>query len=149
MDQAGSFEAANKNTVTDAICVVAERNAFHPVRDYLDSLKWDGKPRLGRLFQHYFNAKVPDEQADFDRLVAYLEHISICWASCAARVFKPGCKVDHTPVFSVAPRGSTSPRQSQPYAVTKRGSRTTSRLTSPHATPRKAYTASGWPLHAP
>ena len=31
-----------KIVVSDA----ARRNAYHPVRDYLDSLKWDGTARL-------------------------------------------------------------------------------------------------------
>jgi hypothetical protein len=94
------FDQATKNMVWDAICAVAERNAYHPVRDYLDNLKWDGIPRLGRLFQHYFNAAVPADAGDEqDHAVAYLEHTSKCWSiSAVARIYEPGCKVDHTPV---------------------------------------------------
>ena len=32
-------------TVRDAICVTAREHSYHPVRNYLESLQWDGKPR--------------------------------------------------------------------------------------------------------
>jgi hypothetical protein len=112
--QGAGFPKASKGLVWDSLCVMAHRNAFHPVQDYLDGLRWDGEQRLGRLFQHYFNAELPDE-ADLpakpgeatprDKVVCYLEHISQCFmVSAVARIRKPGCKVDHLPVL-VGPQG--------------------------------------------
>lgn len=108
------FPKASKGLVWDALCVIAHRNAFHPVQNYLNGLRWDGEPRLGRLFQEYFNAELPDETdpaakpgeaTPHDRMVAYLEHTSQCFmVSAVARIRKPGCKVDYLPVL-VGPQG--------------------------------------------
>ena len=98
--QGTGFAKAGKNLVWDALTASAHRNAYHPVRRYLDSLQWDGHPRLERLFQHYFNASIPDSGEDRDRTVAYLEHISRCFmVSAIARIRQPGCKVDYLPVL--------------------------------------------------
>ncbi|NQX94830.1 MAG: PriCT-2 domain-containing protein, partial [Erythrobacter sp.] len=39
--------------VREAIEIVARRNAFHPIRDFLDGLKWDGTERVDTLFVDY------------------------------------------------------------------------------------------------
>jgi hypothetical protein len=97
--QANGFPKAGKGVASDAIAAIAHDHAYHPVRDYLDSLRWDGIDRIGRLFQHYFNAEMPDDAGEHDRHVAYLEHISIGFmVGAVARVMDPGCKHDHVPV---------------------------------------------------
>lgn len=101
------FPTTSKNLVWDVLCIAAHRNSYHPVKDYLDSLKWDGVPRVGGLFQHYFNGDVnaksnpsETEAKHTDRMTAYLEHTSTCFMiSMVARIRRPGCKLDHTPVF--------------------------------------------------
>jgi predicted P-loop ATPase len=63
----------------------AYANRFHPVRTYLDSLKWDGTPRLNRWLIDYAKA------ADND----YVEAVSaITLIAAVRRVRKPGCKFD-------------------------------------------------------
>lgn len=69
----------------EAILVVATRNPFHPVREYLDSLTWDGVARIPNFFERYFEA----EHNDYTRSVAISFFIS-----AAARIYDPGCKVD-------------------------------------------------------
>jgi predicted P-loop ATPase len=97
--QANGFAKANKTVVWDAITAVAHEYAYHPVRDYLNGVKWDGVERVGKLFQGYFKAKLPDDTTECDRLVAYLDHASTCFlVSAVARAMKPGCKADYIPV---------------------------------------------------
>lgn len=58
------------------------------LRDWLQALVWDGKPRLTRLFLEYFRAG----SAGFDDL---LMELGIRWPiSCVARALEPGCKMD-------------------------------------------------------
>ena len=52
--QANGFPRAGKGVVWDAMNAVAHANSYHPVRDYLAGLTWDGTPRVRTLFQHYF-----------------------------------------------------------------------------------------------
>ena len=63
----------------------ARDNAYHPVRDYLQGLKWDGIKRLDYWLQQCLGA--PD--TPFNRLVGRRTMIA-----AVARAFQPGCKVD-------------------------------------------------------
>jgi hypothetical protein len=73
-------------TCAQAVDAVANDNKFHPIRDYLDSLHWDGVPRLDTWLSTYLG--VED--------TAYARAVGRCWMiSGAARIRNPGCKVDH------------------------------------------------------
>lgn len=63
----------------------ARENGFHPVRDYLRSLKWDGTKRLDHWLQQCLGAS----DNPYTRAVG--RRILI---AAVARAFKPGCKVD-------------------------------------------------------
>lgn len=68
-----------------AVDIAGRRNAFHPVREYLSGLDWDGVERVERLFIHYLGA--PDDP--YHRAVARLMLVA-----AVARVTEPGCKFD-------------------------------------------------------
>lgn len=68
-----------------AIDIAGRRNSFHPVREYLQGLTWDGKPRIERLFIDYLGA--PDD--NYSRSVGRLMMIA-----AVTRVFEPGHKFD-------------------------------------------------------
>ncbi|MCA9493734.1 MAG: hypothetical protein KC621_27565, partial [Myxococcales bacterium] len=68
-----------------AVNVVAEEHVFHPVRDWLDGLSWDGTPRLDGLLATYFGA----EDTPLHRKFSAGWLIGAC-----ARVFEPGCQLD-------------------------------------------------------
>jgi predicted P-loop ATPase len=103
--QTAGFDVG-KAATSDALMLVAGRHGYHPVKQWLEGLKWDGAERVNRLFIDYFPAELPDKsdlQAR-DDMVAYLEHIATCFmVAGVARIFQPGCKHDHLPVV-VAPQ---------------------------------------------
>jgi predicted P-loop ATPase len=71
--------------VLEAVEAVARRHKFHPVRDYLRTLKWDGVPRVRRLFVDHCGVAADE----------YHERVAeIFMISAAARILRPGCKVD-------------------------------------------------------
>ena len=76
----------SKDVAHQAVDVRAHERCFHPVRDYLDGLQWDGTARLNGLFQTYFGA----EGTDYVKAIGPMFLISM-----VARVIKPGCKVDY------------------------------------------------------
>ena len=76
---------ASKNDVADAVDACAEEHAYHPVRDYLNSLTWDGVPRLDTLFIDYLGA------ADTPYIRAVTRK---SFAAAIARVMTPGIKYD-------------------------------------------------------
>ena len=76
---------AGKQVIDDAFTEVTQKNAFHPVRDWLEGLKWDGVPRVRRLLIDYLGAE--------DN--AYTEEITEKFFKAAvARVYRPGTKFD-------------------------------------------------------
>jgi hypothetical protein len=64
---------------------IAYDSSFHPVRDYLNSLQWDGTPRINRWLEAYGGA--PDSA--YHQAVA-----SIVLIAAVKRIRHPGCKYD-------------------------------------------------------
>jgi hypothetical protein len=83
-------------TLHDAIVACAKENAFHPIRDYLNGLRWDGEPRLYIWIEKAFG-----DLSDPKYTTAIGQMFLI---SMVARIFVPGCKVDHTLVLE-GPQG--------------------------------------------
>jgi predicted P-loop ATPase len=72
-------------TVAKAIEGVASEQPFHPVRDYLSGLQWDGRQRIETWLTDFLGV----ENSDYARAVGARWLIS-----AVARVFQPGCKAD-------------------------------------------------------
>lgn len=73
-----------------AIEAVAHENSYDPLRDYLDSLVWDGVKRIDKWLTTYAGVE-PSE---------YVTAVGRCWLiSAAARGLHPGCKADHVLVL--------------------------------------------------
>ena len=43
-----------------ALEVIANENHFHPIRDYLNSLTWNGVPRVREALHHFLGADISD-----------------------------------------------------------------------------------------
>jgi hypothetical protein len=82
--------------VQEAIVNLAKENAFHPVKDYLEGLTWDGTPRAGDLFLKGFGA-VGDEAFLVDAALKF-------GIGAVARIFEPGCQMDNMVVLT-GPQG--------------------------------------------
>jgi len=84
IEQAG-FQP-NKNDIPTAVARLGIDNGYHPVRDYLNSLKWDGVTRLDRFLPILFGT--PDTE--------YEQMIGPKWMiGAVARIYEPGCKMDN------------------------------------------------------
>jgi predicted P-loop ATPase len=80
---------------TQAIDDVAMRRRFHPLRNWLDSLVWDGEPRLNMLLPAYFGATDTDPSDD-SKPSPYLTMIGPMFLlSMVARIYRPGCQCDY------------------------------------------------------
>ena len=78
--------AAPTGVVGRGIQTVAREHPFHPVRNYLEALNWDGTPRLDTWLATYLGV------ADSRYVRAIGSRFLI---SAVARVLEPGCQVDH------------------------------------------------------
>ena len=81
-------------TCAAAVQLVAADHPHHPVRAYLDGLRWDGTPRLDTWLEVYLGAKVEPGREKYLRQVGRKTLIQP-----VARAYEPGCKADHLPVL--------------------------------------------------
>ncbi len=73
------------SVAAEAVQSVAMENAFHPVRDFLDGLVWDGEGRVDTWLTRYLGAR-PGH---------YPSAVGRRWLiSAIARILQPGCKAD-------------------------------------------------------
>ncbi len=77
----------------DALKNVSMRHSFHPVRELLNSLKWDGKDRMRGLLPDYLGAE--DSQYTYEVMRLFL-------LGGVARIFQPGIKFDYTLILQGA-----------------------------------------------
>ena len=96
MQHAG-IKRIGRETVFQAVDMVARENGFHPVRDYLEGLEWDGEPRLYCWLVDYFGV------TEMSPYVAAIGPMFL--VSMVARIFRPGCKCDYMMVLE-GPQGS-------------------------------------------
>lgn len=72
--------------ITDGLTVAVRANSFHPIKNYLDALEWDGVERLNGLLTHLFDA----DDTPYTRAVTRKT-----FAAAVARVYQPGVKFDY------------------------------------------------------
>ncbi len=89
------YGVKNRNDYFDAIKNVSMRNKFHPVRDILDGLEWDGSERIRNLLPDYLG--VEDTEYSYQVMRLWM-------LGAVARVYEPGCKFDYTMIFT-GPQG--------------------------------------------
>jgi predicted P-loop ATPase len=76
-----------KDTVHQAVDQRARECSFHPVREWLDNLAWDGTKRLAGWLQTYLGATGPRD---------YLAAVGAMFLiGMVARIYRPGCKSDY------------------------------------------------------
>ncbi len=89
------YGVKNRNDYFDAVKNVSMRNRFHPVRDVLDGLEFDGGEHIRGLLPDYLGV----EDTEYSHQVMRLWMLG-----AVASVYEPGCKFDYTMIFT-GPQG--------------------------------------------
>ena len=89
------YKMAQQDKLDRALSIVGNQNRINDVKEYLDSLKWDGVRRVDTLLSDYLGA----EDTPYTRAVM---RKSLCAA--VARALDPGVKYDYMPIFT-GPQG--------------------------------------------
>lgn len=79
-----------KQKISDGLDIICRENAFHPVREYFNSLTWDNIPRLDTLFIDYLGA----EDTVLNRMITRLS-----FTAAVYRTYEPGTKYDQIVVL--------------------------------------------------
>ena len=90
------YGISGKDKIRDALDMVLTRHQRHPIREYLNSLTWDGTPRLERLITDYAGA----EDTELTRTMTRIH-----FTAAVARVMTPGCKYDYCLILA-GPQGA-------------------------------------------
>ncbi|ALP62810.1 VapE domain-containing protein [Paraburkholderia caribensis] len=85
--------------IAQAVFLVADRNRYHEVRDYLNGLTWDSTPRLHFWLHRWLHA----EDTEYARLVGFKYLLG-----AVGRVMQPGCKMDNVLILEGAQDGGKS-----------------------------------------
>lgn len=85
-----TFRPVQIDLLRRAVHWAANKNSFDSAIEWLESLKWDGKPRIDSFCSKYFDT----EDNEYTRAVsAYI------WTALAGRILEPGVKADMVPVL--------------------------------------------------
>lgn len=79
------YGLSSDKRIDRAITVVASHNRYHPIREKLLSLKWDGEPRVEHALHHFLGAE--ENEMSYEALKLFM-------LGAVCRVFKPGCKFE-------------------------------------------------------
>ena len=80
------YSLSNEKKILKALDIVASENRYHPIQDYLNSLKWDGKERIRHALRHFLGSDVSDYT---------YEALKLFMMGAIKRVFEPGCKFEN------------------------------------------------------
>lgn len=73
------------DTINHACNIIADKHAYHPIRDYLNSVQWDGIYRIKSVFTDFLGAT--------DNI--YTQSVSVVtFVGCVARIMQAGVKFD-------------------------------------------------------
>ena len=79
------YGLTSEKKAENAIQIVANENRYHPVRDYLNSLQWDGTERIRYALHHFLGADT--DEYTFEALKLFM-------MGAIRRVFQPGSKFE-------------------------------------------------------
>lgn len=80
------YGLTSEKGIPRAIEAVAHQNAYHPIKKKLESLKWDGKPRIRHALKHFLG--VPETEFSYEALKVFM-------MGALERLYKPGCKFEY------------------------------------------------------
>lgn len=79
------YGITGKEKISDAFVKATTANAYHPIKDYLESLEWDGRKRLGRVFCDILGAEDTPLNTRLGELI---------FGAAVTRIYRPGVKFD-------------------------------------------------------
>jgi predicted P-loop ATPase len=84
--QLNGLPLIGQDIVHKAIDLRAHERRFHPVRDYLNSLQWDGQPRVHQWLNNYLGVTASEYATAIGRMFL---------VAVVVRIYKPGCQADY------------------------------------------------------
>ena len=80
-----TYGLTSEKKIADAADLAAHQNSYHPVRDYLDGLVWDGTERIAFCLRHFLGAAADTYTH---------EALKLFLLGAIHRAYRPGCKFE-------------------------------------------------------
>ena len=80
-----NYELTSERVIKAGIDIVSNENKYHPIRDYLESLVWDGIPRIENMLPHFLGV----EKSKYTIGVMKMHMLA-----AISRIYEPGIKYD-------------------------------------------------------
>lgn len=80
-----NYQLTSEKIINKSLHIIASENSYHPIRDKLKTLQWDGVKRIDNLMVKYLGV---DDNFYTREVIHLLMQASIC------RIHKPGCKFE-------------------------------------------------------
>lgn len=79
------YGLTSEKKIQKAISLIADCNKYHPIRDYLSQLEWDGTERIRYALHHFLGA----DESEYTNQV-----LRLFLLGAISRAYKPGCKFE-------------------------------------------------------
>ena len=80
-----TYGLTSERKIADAADLAAHQNSYHPVRDYLNGLEWDGTERIRFCLRHFLGAAADTYTC---------EALKLFLLGAIHRAYRPGCKFE-------------------------------------------------------
>lgn len=80
-----SYNLTSEKNINKAMNIVASKNSYHPIVNFLEHLRWDGRNRIGTLMTKYLGT----EDNKYTK-----EVMQLLMLAAIHRIYEPGCKFE-------------------------------------------------------
>lgn len=84
------YNIHSKDKSDDAFRIVLQKNQYHPIRDLIDPMEWDGVERIPTFLHKWTHCEDSPYTREVSRLI---------FSGGINRLYRPGCKFDDMPVL--------------------------------------------------
>lgn len=81
-----TYSLTQVKLIEEALHLVAHDNEYHPIREHLNHLQWDGKERVRYALNRFLGAEISDYTCEL---------LKFFMLGAIHRAFNPGCKFDY------------------------------------------------------
>ena len=80
-----NYGISNDKAINKAVSIAASERSYHPIREFLENLQWDGKNRIASLLPRFLGADDNEYTREIMRLLML---------AAVHRIYEPGCKFE-------------------------------------------------------
>lgn len=85
-----SYKIKEKSTYRDALLLCKDKISYHPIKDKIENIEWDGKSRIDTFLVDIMHCDDDDYSREVSRMIFY---------GGISRIYNPGCKFDYMTIL--------------------------------------------------